>query len=334
MNKAYNYVTIDNPNVPVPKPGSNTDRQYGEFSATNGNTCDFEVGPVKSYDMHLPHFSLREFQGRYAHDAIMMNQEGAGLDLLGVCMILQGEVRSFVKHTEEVGPSFNYSQNFKYDPDNEFKHLLRAGKPFHIAHFSVKTDYFKSLLPSHETWAESLNNHLDRKKRISGKRFMPIMPAQDRAMKNIFDCPMDGKLGYMIMETSLAQIILLQMYGMFQTENKSLPKTSASDKDLIHAVREYISENFLDDHSLTSLARHFATNSNKLMCLFRNTFGQTIFDYITEKRMHYAREILMETDLTVYEAARKLGYKNANHFSTAFKKNFGVCPSEMRTPAR
>jgi AraC-like DNA-binding protein len=46
--------------------------------------------------------------------------------------------------------------------------------------------------------------------------------------------------------------------------------------------------------------------------------------------MEYAMRLIREDQKFVTEAARILGYKNPHHFSAAFKKKFGICPSAVK----
>jgi AraC family transcriptional activator of pyochelin receptor len=332
MNKPYSNIIVNNPNIPV-LPETYTSAEFGNFTpiVTCKTVTDQIVGATRSHDMYMPNFSLREFQGQYDQDVVLFNEYGIGIDLLGVCMILRGQVSSFVKNKQEGTVSFNHSHSFKYDPHNELKHLLPANKPFHVVHFSLKTDYLAQVLPAQESRADQLRAQIDRRECFLAPGFSPIVAAQERALQNIFDCPFSGKLGFLMMETSLVQIILLQMYALYHIESQAeTANINSRDRDLIHAVRDYITENFLDDHSLASLARQFGTNTNKLMMLFKRAFGKSIFDHITEKRMTFAKEMLNQKDVRIVDVARTLGYKNANHFSTAFKKNYGVNPSAIK----
>jgi AraC family transcriptional activator of pyochelin receptor len=44
----------------------------------------------------------------------------------------------------------------------------------------------------------------------------------------------------------------------------------------------------------------------------------------------HARMLLLEEKMLVSEVAGTIGYKNANHFSTAFKRKFGITPKALR----
>jgi AraC-like DNA-binding protein len=81
---------------------------------------------------------------------------------------------------------------------------------------------------------------------------------------------------------------------------------------------------------LRSLARQFGINEFKLKKGFRELFGATVFGYIHTLKMHHARTMMEEAGASVSQAASRTGYKNANHFSAAFKKQFGMSPSALR----
>ena len=70
------------------------------------------------------------------------------------------------------------------------------------------------------------------------------------------------------------------------------------------------------------------------MSQFKKVHGNSIFEYIIALRMEHARQLLLEKNLMVTEVARTLGYKNPNHFSAAFKKKFGVCPTQIKVQYR
>jgi AraC family transcriptional activator of pyochelin receptor len=86
----------------------------------------------------------------------------------------------------------------------------------------------------------------------------------------------------------------------------------------------------LEDHCLSTLAKQFGTNTNKLMTLFKKVFGKSIFEFIGEQRMDHAMSLLRDGGYMVVEVARTIGYKNPNHFSSAFKRRFGINPSDVK----
>jgi AraC-like DNA-binding protein len=62
---------------------------------------------------------------------------------------------------------------------------------------------------------------------------------------------------------------------------------------------------------------------------FKLIFGQTLFQYYQAKQMECAKEMLQGKAEKIKEVAKSFGYENASKFSAAFKKHFGVLPSEI-----
>ncbi|NJL41180.1 MAG: helix-turn-helix transcriptional regulator [Leptolyngbyaceae cyanobacterium SM1_4_3] len=61
---------------------------------------------------------------------------------------------------------------------------------------------------------------------------------------------------------------------------------------------------------------------------FRAVFGVTPFVYLTQQRMSHAKRLLQTADRTVAEVANLVGYANPAQFASAFKRQFGLSPSE------
>lgn len=334
MNSAYNFITINNPNIPILSPADSVSTPFGQFINSPYDECNvFEqsVAQVECHDMYLPNFSIRASKGIFHQDAQLVNRDNLGSEMLGSCFFLQGTIRSLLKQRPEGVVGFAGSQNFKYDPHNEYTHVVPADTEFHLLHFSYTYDYLSNFLPENERWADELKTKIENRQRILGDRVVRLTACQQQALRNIFNCPLGGKFGYLLMETSIIQLILIQLHALFYIDSSpSLTATSKRDTAIIEEIKEYLSETFLDDHSIAKLSKQFGVNTNKLMSLFKSIFNQSIFEYIGTLRMEHARHLILDHDMLVTEAARIIGYKNPNHFSAAFKKHFGVNPSKLK----
>jgi AraC-like DNA-binding protein len=72
------------------------------------------------------------------------------------------------------------------------------------------------------------------------------------------------------------------------------------------------------------------TNECTLKNGFKRLFGDTVFGYLFDYRMEMARNYLLDTGKTMQEIAELVGYEYHSHFTTAFKRKFGVSPQEYR----
>jgi AraC-like DNA-binding protein len=110
-----------------------------------------------------------------------------------------------------------------------------------------------------------------------------------------------------------------------QSENSFLKE---HDLERIHRAKTMVEENLLNPCSLIELAHKVGLNDFKLKKGFREVFGTTVFGYLYDVRMDKAK-VLLKAGIPVREVAYQVGYKNAHHFTTAFKKKFGYLPSKV-----
>lgn len=100
---------------------------------------------------------------------------------------------------------------------------------------------------------------------------------------------------------------------------------------LIVQIQEYIEQNMHDANlSLSAIAKEFYISPSHLCRLFKQETKQTVVEYITRQRMEYAKKILKETNLKVYQIGEMVGINDPNYFSTIFKKFTGLSVNEFR----
>jgi transcriptional regulator GlxA family with amidase domain len=58
--------------------------------------------------------------------------------------------------------------------------------------------------------------------------------------------------------------------------------------------------------------------------------GQTLIERLTELRVNYAKELLLQSTLSITEISLQVGYSSFSHFSKVFKTAVDVSPSDYR----
>ncbi|NCC52937.1 MAG: AraC family transcriptional regulator [Spartobacteria bacterium] len=91
----------------------------------------------------------------------------------------------------------------------------------------------------------------------------------------------------------------------------------------------------LDQHNgvvphLDELARRHGFTERVMSELFKREYGQTIYSYITDNRLHAAYAALLNSDTPMKVLAARLGYTDVSHFSNAFTRKFGYRPGSLR----
>lgn len=93
---------------------------------------------------------------------------------------------------------------------------------------------------------------------------------------------------------------------------------------------EYIDANLQEKLSVNGLCNKFHVSKNYLYEAFENHLHNTVIGYINEQRMKRAKELLRQSNYTVYKIAEAVGVDNYTYFCKLFKKTVGVTPTEYR----
>lgn len=100
--------------------------------------------------------------------------------------------------------------------------------------------------------------------------------------------------------------------------------------DIVKAVNEYISTQFMKRITIDSLSDRFDIPTSTLKRCFKGVYGTTIHHYLKECRINAAKHLLQESDQSILEIANTVGYENGSKFTSAFKEATGVTPSAYR----
>lgn len=114
----------------------------------------------------------------------------------------------------------------------------------------------------------------------------------------------------------------------------SMPQHSIKpyDVNLIREVDNYMSRNLQKGSpDIRELARLFGTNENKLNIGFRVTFNRSVLQQFQHKQLKAAKNLLLDSQLKIYEIAPKVGFTDHAYFSRFFKKETGESPIKFRT---
>lgn len=85
---------------------------------------------------------------------------------------------------------------------------------------------------------------------------------------------------------------------------------------------------------IEEISRRVATSPRQLQRVFSDIGGSGFRTHLRAVRMARATELLATTDLPVKEIATRVGYDDPSQFSKAFKRTFGVSPSQVRAKRR
>lgn len=113
--------------------------------------------------------------------------------------------------------------------------------------------------------------------------------------------------------------------------NCRMVSKSAKEDSRMESIFRYIDENYMyPEMSLTMVAEEFHMTSAYLSRVFKTAAGKNFIDYIVDKRMELAAHLLVDTDATVGEIVKKVGYSDVPNFTRKFTRHFRITPSNYR----
>ncbi|MBN9283379.1 MULTISPECIES: AraC family transcriptional regulator [Flavobacterium] len=96
----------------------------------------------------------------------------------------------------------------------------------------------------------------------------------------------------------------------------------------IRKAKDIVLANMAEPPGLQELADQVGLNLKKLKMGFKQIYGDSVYSFLFDYKMEYARKLLDSGSYNVNEVGLKIGYSTASHFIAAFKKKFGTTPKK------
>ena len=96
----------------------------------------------------------------------------------------------------------------------------------------------------------------------------------------------------------------------------------------IRKAKDIIISRMAEPPNLQELADEIGLNLKKLKEGFKQIYGDSVFSFLFDYKMEFARKLLETGDHNVTEVGHKVGYSTSSHFIAAFKKKYGTTPKK------
>ncbi len=103
-----------------------------------------------------------------------------------------------------------------------------------------------------------------------------------------------------------------------------------NDRDLVENVIMSITTMYMTDINVELLARMHSISYRHLARIFMDITGYTLTEWIVYTRLFYGMQFLVETDLSVADVAKQVGFRSDNYFSKVFAHMIGITPTVFR----
>lgn len=138
----------------------------------------------------------------------------------------------------------------------------------------------------------------------------------------------DRSLGYINMEIhdNLNENDYINYYNGTRADNNR----NTDEKATAGQMKEYVENNYMYDISMQEAAQTMGYSDAYFSKLFKQYFNQNFTAYLTEYRMKKAKQLLSDTNESIKDISRMVGYTDSNYFAKIFKRIVGEIPSKYR----
>ncbi|MBE5321553.1 helix-turn-helix transcriptional regulator [Pedobacter sp. MR2016-19] len=136
----------------------------------------------------------------------------------------------------------------------------------------------------------------------------------------------EGRVKRLYLEARIFELIIAYFN---QKPKKQTGIIKKDDVEKILLAKKLVEYDLQKPNSLMELSRKAGINDFKLKRGFKELTGYTVFGYLYKIRMEKAHYFLSKEKKTVNEVSFLVGYKNAQHFITAFKKQYNILPGSL-----
>ena len=157
---------------------------------------------------------------------------------------------------------------------------------------------------------------------------LPLTGNMRHIVDQILKHPFSEKLSFQFVESKLTELLCYTIKCMQSPENAYNNDNQLSNAKNI-AMKRLLSKLEGDLEKIPSvdeLSEEFGMSKAQLSNTFKSSYGMTIGEYITQKRMQRSQALIKEGKLSILQVAIEVGYLNQSSFGRAFKKFFGYSP--------
>lgn len=123
--------------------------------------------------------------------------------------------------------------------------------------------------------------------------------------------------------------VITELYGQLSIKEPIATK-SVAKKQVYSDILDYIQLNLSKNLKVLDVAEYFGYNEKYLSHLFKEMSGISLKQHMIQRKMEAANFMLTDTNQSIAEISKAIGFPDSHNFSRAYKRFSGLTPSEYR----
>jgi len=157
-----------------------------------------------------------------------------------------------------------------------------------------------------------------------------LIPSEIIVLNQMFNYGLHSSLEKLYTKGKVYELLSLYFHKTDKDKVHNCP--FLEDEENVEKIRNsknFLIDNMTDPPSLNELAIHVKLPLQHLKDGFKQIYGETVFTFLFNYKMEFARKLLATKKYNVTEVSFEVGYSTPSHFIAAFKKKFGATPKKF-----
>lgn len=187
-------------------------------------------------------------------------------------------------------------------------------------HIAVKKDFFRRIA------TEIAGGEVYEFKRIQNTYSKQLLDLIGNFQREMMD---HGESFPLMIEGICIQIVFQLIRDLNSDAIGNMGKISKDNKYIDKAI-QFMQEYYSANISINDICNLIYLSPCHFKRVFKDYTGQTPYQYLMGIRLKKAKEILRKNENSIEEVAKLCGFVNSGHFSTVFKRNVKMSPTEFK----
>lgn len=204
--------------------------------------------------------------------------------------------------------------NLELAPNSWLVSIVMTIRKFHSL-FSKEADYIPFLSPE------------NKEKKYYAQEF--VSPAIAVVLSQVMNYNLHPSIKELYIRGKVYELISLYFNKNVDADAEQCPFLVDEDNvKRIRQAKEIMISRMVEPPTLVELAEEIGLSLKKLKEGFKQVYGDSVFSFLFDYKMEYARRMLESGQYNVNEVGLRVGYSTASHFISAFKKKYGTTPKK------
>ncbi len=239
---------------------------------------------------------------------------------------LKGSVQLAFNEGSYQLPLMEQNSYLLYNPTRDLPVNLQIGAHSWVIVVLVSIKKFHSLFSPDADHVSFLSaDNRDKKYYVDGK----VSPSMAVALHQLMNYNLNDAIKRLYFKGKAYELLSLYFNTKDDPDVEACPFL-VDEKNMakIKMAKDIIINRMTDPPSLQELATEIALPLKKLKEGFKEVYGDTVYGFLLEHKLEYARQLLDSGQHNVNEVGLKVGYSTGSHFISAFKKKYGTTPKK------